>query len=76
MMVSYGNASGAVPPVTFVVVAKGSLFVTQPTLAGYTGTRARNLSLWGPSCLRLLAPEKYGLMLIKPIHWQKRRSAP
>ncbi|MFC3125164.1 quinone oxidoreductase family protein [Pseudoroseomonas globiformis] len=37
MMVSYGNASGPVPPVDIsVLAAKGSLFLTRPTLATYT----------------------------------------
>jgi NADPH2:quinone reductase len=36
-MVSYGNASGAVPPFEIgVLAAKGSLFLTRPTLATYT----------------------------------------
>jgi NADPH:quinone reductase len=41
MMVSYGNASGPVPPVDLGILgAKGSLFVTRPTLATYTSKRA------------------------------------
>ncbi|KAA2213886.1 quinone oxidoreductase family protein [Teichococcus oryzae] len=37
MMVSYGNASGPVPPVNIgLLAAKGSLFLTRPTLATYT----------------------------------------
>jgi len=40
MMVSYGNASGAVPPVAPRVLAqKGSLFLTRPTLFSYIVTR-------------------------------------
>ena len=40
LMVSFGNASGAVPPVNIGMLAtKGSLFVTRPTLANYTATR-------------------------------------
>lgn len=40
MMVSYGNASGAVPPVDIgVLAAKGSLFLTRPSLATYTARR-------------------------------------
>ena len=39
MMVSYGSASGPVPPVDISVLsAKGSLFLTRPTLATYTAT--------------------------------------
>jgi NADPH2:quinone reductase len=41
LMVSFGNASGAVPPVAIGVLAtKGSLFLTRPTLASYIATRA------------------------------------
>ena len=40
LMVSYGNASGAVPPISIGILAsKGSLFVTRPTLGNYTATR-------------------------------------
>src|SRR5690606_27853944 len=40
MMVSFGNASGAVPPVNLgILAAKGSLYVTRPTLASYIATR-------------------------------------
>ncbi|HEY4253419.1 MAG TPA: quinone oxidoreductase, partial [Roseomonas sp.] len=40
MMVSYGNASGPVSPVDIgILAAKGSLFLTRPTLATYTAKR-------------------------------------
>jgi NADPH2:quinone reductase len=40
LWVAFGNASGKVPPLDLVVLSqKGSLFVTRPTLASYTGTR-------------------------------------
>jgi NADPH2:quinone reductase len=40
LMVSFGNASGAVPPVDIGVLSqKGSLFLTRPTLMTYTATR-------------------------------------
>lgn len=39
LMVSYGNASGAVPPVSLLdLMRAGSLFVSRPTLADYTAT--------------------------------------
>lgn len=39
LMVSYGNASGAVPPVSLLDISQGgSLFVTRPTLADYVST--------------------------------------
>lgn len=41
LMVSFGNASGPVPPVDIGVLAnKGSLFLTRPTLGSYTANRA------------------------------------
>jgi NADPH2:quinone reductase len=40
LMVSFGNASGAVPPFELSLLsAKGSLFVTRPTLASYIAKR-------------------------------------
>ena len=39
MMVSFGNSSGAVPPFApGILSAKGSLYVTRPTLGSYTRT--------------------------------------
>jgi len=41
LWVSFGNASGKVPPMDVgMLAAKGSLFVTRPTLASYIATRA------------------------------------
>jgi len=41
LLVSFGNASGPVPPFELsTLTAKGSLYVTRPTLASYTATRA------------------------------------
>lgn len=41
MMVSYGNASGAVPPISLLELARGgSLYVTRPTMFDYVATRA------------------------------------
>ncbi len=46
MMVSYGNASGPVPPVDLILLSqKGSLFITRPTLMTYTARRADLLEL-------------------------------
>ena len=40
LMVSYGNASGAVPPFNPVILSqKGSLYLTRPTLVTYTASR-------------------------------------
>jgi NADPH:quinone reductase len=41
LMVSFGNASGAVPPVNLgILSSKGSLYVTRPTLATHIASRA------------------------------------
>jgi NADPH2:quinone reductase len=41
LMVSYGNASGPVPPLDVgLLAAKGSLFITRPTMGTYTTKRA------------------------------------
>jgi NADPH2:quinone reductase len=40
LMVLFGQASGVVPPFDLgTLAAKGSLFITRPTLATYTATR-------------------------------------
>ena len=39
MIVSFGNASGPVPPINFAKVLKGSLFLTRPSLMQYTARR-------------------------------------
>ncbi|HTI87901.1 MAG TPA: quinone oxidoreductase [Alphaproteobacteria bacterium] len=40
LMVSFGNSSGAVPPISLLILSqKGSLFVTRPTLAHYVARR-------------------------------------
>ncbi len=40
LMVSFGNASGPVPPLDISVLsAKGSLYLTRPSLASYTASR-------------------------------------
>jgi NADPH2:quinone reductase len=45
-MVSYGNASGPVPPVDLILLSqKGSLFITRPTIMSYTAKRADLLEL-------------------------------
>ncbi|MDE2573149.1 MAG: quinone oxidoreductase, partial [bacterium] len=48
VMVTYGNASGPVDPFSALVLsAKGSLFVTRPTLGDYIATRAELLQRGG-----------------------------
>lgn len=46
LLVTYGNASGPVPPFApSVLSAKGSLFVTRPTLANYADTPERTQAM-------------------------------
>jgi len=46
MMVSYGSASGPVPPVDITTLTtKGSLFLTRPSLATYTATHGDLLAV-------------------------------
>lgn len=46
LMVSYGNASGAVPPFDIGLLnRKGGLFLTRPSVQHYAGTRAELLSM-------------------------------
>jgi NADPH2:quinone reductase len=50
MLVSFGNASGPVPPFDPLLLSqKGSLFLTRPTLMHYTPS-APTWSRWAPSC--------------------------
>ena len=54
MMVSYGSASGPVPPFTLNELAsRGSLFITRPTLFTYTAKR---------DDLELMASELFGMV--------------
>jgi NADPH:quinone reductase len=63
LMVSYGNASGAVPPVAPLLLnQKGSLFLTRPTLAHYCADRAE-LELRAGEVLGWIASDQVKLML-------------
>jgi NADPH2:quinone reductase len=54
LLVSFGNASGAVSGVNLGILAqKGSLFVTRPTLAGYADT---------PERLQMMADDLFGMI--------------
>ncbi len=60
LLVSYGNASGAVPPVApTTLMQKGSLFLTRPTLAHYADTPAR---------LQSMADELFDLVAAGDVH--------
>jgi len=58
LLVSYGNASGKPPPLELgTLAAKGSLFVTRPTLYSYTRTRDELLTA-ATALFRMLREKK------------------
>ena len=69
LMVSFGNASGAVEPFRPAILAqKGSLFLTRPTLANYTSTRqeleettAELFDVVGSGAVRIEVNQTYAL---------------
>ncbi|MEP7276302.1 MAG: quinone oxidoreductase [Betaproteobacteria bacterium] len=68
LFVSYGNASGPVPPFDILVLSqKGSLFVTRPTLVTYAGTRAAT---------QAMADELFALVLAGKIKSEARQTFP
>jgi NADPH2:quinone reductase len=55
-MVSFGNASGAPPPLDLQVLAnKGSLFITRPTMLTYTASTQELRQSSGDLFQRILA---------------------
>ena len=63
MMVSFGNASGAVPPVNIGILAqKGSLFLTRPTLGTYNAT-AEELQKAARELFRVVASGKVKIVV-------------
>ncbi len=62
MMVSFGNASGPVPPFNLATLSmKGSLYITRPTLMTYTASRAELLE----SANELFRLVEYGAVKIE-----------
>ena len=58
LMVSFGNASGAVPPVALGILnAKGSIYVTRPSLGAYTATR-KDLEASAKSLFKMVQSRK------------------
>ena len=63
MMVLFGGSSGAVPPFDLIALsAKGSLFVTRPTLGHYTATR-EELELRASAVFGMIAAGKLKLRI-------------
>ena len=68
MLVTYGNASGAVPPVApTVLMAKGSLFLTRPTLGSYADT---------PEHLRQMAADLFAVIAAGDVHVRIGQTCP
>jgi NADPH:quinone reductase len=69
LLVSYGNASGAVPPFALLELSnRGSLYVTRPTLAHYVATRgaleaaaAELFDVVGRGAVRVRVAQRYPL---------------
>jgi NADPH2:quinone reductase len=69
LMVSFGNASGAVPPFQPVeLAARGSLFLTRPTLMTYTASRSDLLAtaadlfdVLGSGAVKIVTRQTYAL---------------
>ena len=68
LLVSFGNASGKVPPIDFSVM-RGTLFITRPSLMSYTATR-ENLELTANDLVKMVANKK----LVIPIERTYRLS--
>jgi NADPH2:quinone reductase len=69
LMVSFGNASGPVPPLDILSLStKGSLYLTRPTIAHYVGTReslraaaAELFEVAGSGAVRIEVPQSFAL---------------
>lgn len=76
MMVSYGNASGAVAPISPLLLAqKGSLFLTRPTLGHYVATpqmldeTAQDLfAALQSGSVKIAPPRRYALAEVAQAH--------
>ena len=83
-MVTYGNASGPVPPIAPLELARrGSLFLTRPVLFSYTSTRsdllrtARELfEVIGRGVVRIEIGQTYAMRDVQQAHrdLQSRRT--
>ena len=75
MMVTYGNASGPVPPLDLLLVLsqKGSLFVTRPTLMNYTAKSRPIWWRWARSCSRWSVAGKCEVLRCNQRYALKRR---
>lgn len=76
LMVSFGNASGAPDPLDLQLLsAKGSLFITRPTLMSYTASevdlRQSSAALFGrveTGCIKVEIHQRYPLSEVRSAH--------
>jgi NADPH2:quinone reductase len=68
LMVSFGNASGAVPPISLLTLTRGSFYVTRPTLGTFTADRgileimaSELFAIVSSGAVRIAAPREYPL---------------
>jgi hypothetical protein len=71
MLVSFGNASGPVPPFDPLLLSqKGSLFLTRPTLMHYTAKRA-DLAALGAELFDVVGSGKVKIEVNQTTRWPK-----
>jgi len=76
LMVSFGNSSGAVPPFApGVLAAKGSLYLTRPTLFAYIATRpeleraaAELFAVMASGAVKIAVNQRFPLAQAKAAH--------
>ena len=75
LLVSFGNASGVVPPVSLSSLAAGSLYVTRPTLFTHLATRESTQAMAdelfevvGSGAVRIPIGQRYALADVQQAH--------
>ncbi|MDL5034198.1 quinone oxidoreductase [Pelomonas sp. APW6] len=75
LLVSFGNASGVVPPVSLSSLAAGSLYVTRPTLFTHLATRESTQAMAdelfevvGSGAVRIPIGQRYALAEVRQAH--------
>ena len=72
-MVSYGNASGAVPPFSpLELTRRGSLFLTRPTLFHYTA-KTSDLARGARELFNVVGSERVKVRIGRPMRSPMRR---
>ena len=78
MLVTYGNASGPVPPFDPIPAPsqKGSLFVTRPTLMTYTAQQRADLAALGTELFAVVAAGQVRIEVNQPTYALKDAARP